>query len=375
MYATFQCTVNIIDEALRESISQDLYRQRKTEVGDVTADLSTEDTEDEDLIGYDAIEPGLPPASSDRQKWWLDNQQPAQARVQPPKQTNGQSVVLNPSRPPNPFGVAQEQEWITVPRSTRVSSFSGSLSSSPYEHVQIPGDFLTSTPSSGQRRPPPASNGEGLSAQVSGLSFRDDARLQLDGTPPPPPPPRRSANPAQSQAPLTFDKVQPLSVYPPRPASALSDLSQLSQQSRSKPAPPVAKKPLHLTSGSPTLASRTGRNDVGHAGEERPPPLPVRASTGFEGSHGSTYSDSPTRLSTTSSRAGTWGANQQRSSPMPGAMQLPGMGAGEDRRGPLQAPRKIQNAAPIDLLGGSDDDGSPRDMGGWETLTPNTYNR
>lgn len=43
-------------------------------VGDThAAGANMEDTDDEDLIGYEAIEPGLPPASSDRRKWWLDN--------------------------------------------------------------------------------------------------------------------------------------------------------------------------------------------------------------------------------------------------------------------------------------------------------------
>ncbi|KAG7126732.1 Inositol-1 like protein [Verticillium longisporum] len=81
VYATFQCTVNIVDESHREQISQELYLRRKQEVGDPSTSLDTEDEDedDEDLIGYDAVEPGLPPASSDRQKWWLDNKQPARA--------------------------------------------------------------------------------------------------------------------------------------------------------------------------------------------------------------------------------------------------------------------------------------------------------
>ncbi|KAM0329882.1 hypothetical protein ACHAQA_004047 [Verticillium albo-atrum] len=84
VYATFQCTVSIIDEPHREQISQELYLRRKQEVGDPSTSLDTEDSDDEDLIGYDAVEPGLPPASSDRQKWWLDNKQPARAGVKPP---------------------------------------------------------------------------------------------------------------------------------------------------------------------------------------------------------------------------------------------------------------------------------------------------
>jgi hypothetical protein len=35
--------------------------------------MGEDETDDEDLLGYESVEPGLPPASSDRRKWWLDN--------------------------------------------------------------------------------------------------------------------------------------------------------------------------------------------------------------------------------------------------------------------------------------------------------------
>ena len=74
VYATFQCAVNDTDEAKRESLSQEIYIKRRADVGDTTANATNEDIfDDEDLIGYDAIAPELPPASSDRRKWWLDN--------------------------------------------------------------------------------------------------------------------------------------------------------------------------------------------------------------------------------------------------------------------------------------------------------------
>lgn len=74
VYAAFQTTVNVIDEAVKERLSRELYDQRRKDVGNVTANKSSAaDADDEDLIGYDSIAPGLPPASSDRRKWWLDN--------------------------------------------------------------------------------------------------------------------------------------------------------------------------------------------------------------------------------------------------------------------------------------------------------------
>lgn len=72
VYATFQCTVSIVDEKRKADISNDLYQKRRAVVGDSTANTHAEFTDDEDLMGYDPIEPGLPPASSDKRKWWLD---------------------------------------------------------------------------------------------------------------------------------------------------------------------------------------------------------------------------------------------------------------------------------------------------------------
>lgn len=73
VYATFQCAVSAVDEVRKESLSREIYAQRRSEVGDTTANARNDDFDDEDMIGYDSIAPELPPASSDRRKWWLDN--------------------------------------------------------------------------------------------------------------------------------------------------------------------------------------------------------------------------------------------------------------------------------------------------------------
>jgi hypothetical protein len=56
-------------------LKADLYAQRREFVGDTRAGgrMGDDETDDEDLLGYESVEPGLPPASSDRRKWWLDN--------------------------------------------------------------------------------------------------------------------------------------------------------------------------------------------------------------------------------------------------------------------------------------------------------------
>ena len=71
VYATFQCTVSVVDEKRKEQINHELYNKRRATMGNASnkaADLSDE----EDLLDYEAIEPGLPPASTDKRKWWLD---------------------------------------------------------------------------------------------------------------------------------------------------------------------------------------------------------------------------------------------------------------------------------------------------------------
>lgn len=269
VYALFDCQVSIINEAIRDKISRDVYLRRKAEVGDATANVNTEDTEDEDLIGYDAIEPGLPPASSDRQKWWLENGKQAQSSIAPPKPMDAStSTILNPNRQPNPFAPSDEPDWVTVPRaSSRLSSFS-SMSTSPYEHINH-STFLPSLSSSvsstpPQRKLPPPYDPSALPARVSRLAMNEDQQQQplqfkkIEA--PPAPPPRRSTTqniyfpPPPNQTPVpsignTGRRAAP-APPPPRPASTTSSASQKTQ----KGPPPVAKKPAHLATASPNPA-------------------------------------------------------------------------------------------------------------------------
>jgi hypothetical protein len=74
VYATFQCTINVIDEAAKARMSREIYKKRSVDVKDARANANVEDSDDdeEEIIGYQSIAPGLPPASSDN-KWWLDS--------------------------------------------------------------------------------------------------------------------------------------------------------------------------------------------------------------------------------------------------------------------------------------------------------------
>lgn len=334
VYAAFECRVNIVDELRRDAISRQLYNSRKAEVGESgthVADL--DDSDEEDLIGYDAIEPGLPPASSDRQKWWLDNKQPARARAAAPPEREGHVMTLNPNRPSNPFGQAEDHDWISIPRSSSKTSLS-SISSSPYEKVSLPSRMQSSAST---RKLPPVYDGGSVSQRMGQMQLtggdHPPSRSQGGTTAalPPPPPPRRQTGPmgttaSPSSAPGGMKSQQP------RPPSAASTTSS---QQRAKAAPPVAKKPAHLSDTSPMMSPITmvSRDDSGSK-----PPLPRRTPTGT--------------------------ANGTQP---PGAIRMPGM-IGREMQTPL--PRRPVGAPtgqqpPGDLL---DDDGPG--IGGWETLQP-----
>ncbi|KAF2763620.1 DNase I-like protein [Teratosphaeria nubilosa] len=110
VWGLFRCAVTVVDPAARDRVAARLYDRRRAAVGAHTASHVAIDSDDESLIGYEAVEPGLPPASSDKRKWWLDNGMPARATVQPP----GHSCALNPSRSPNPFAPSSEPDWVKV---------------------------------------------------------------------------------------------------------------------------------------------------------------------------------------------------------------------------------------------------------------------
>ncbi|KYK55391.1 SacI domain and endonuclease/exonuclease/phosphatase [Drechmeria coniospora] len=269
VYATFECRVSIVNEALRERISHELYERRKAEVGDATAHVGDgEDTEDEDLIGYDAIEPGLPPASSDRQKWWLDNKQPARAQVSIPSGGDGQAVVLNPQRPSNPFGHGDEADWITIPRPAADASLS-SMSSSPYEKVSLPQSTAKAQVALG-----------GISSRAYEQRSRPEARARAG--PPAPPPPRRQGAPSRPVT--TGDGAWEAADEGELGESATSSTRHLSRRPVSgggggKPAPPVARKPAHLATSPPPARWEAGTTSDKAQGGDFHARLPQRSPT------------------------------------------------------------------------------------------------
>jgi len=185
-------------------------------VGNTVASARDDGTDDEDIIGYDPIEPSLPPASSDRRKWWLDNSQPARSTVK----ATQRGAVPNPNRPSNPFVPTDEPDWVTVSKPGRMESYLSTASSVASTATEPRG--RVSTP---RKLPPPLEPPNSLSDNARATSVTKDISV---GQPP-----------------------------PSLPARHLSDASSQASSVSKKTPPPVAKKPVHL------LASRTGTSPTG----------------------------------------------------------------------------------------------------------------
>lgn len=74
VWATFDCVIDIVDHALKESLRQSIYEEKQGHGHNSFADsVSLLDLDDDEMTTHVSIAPGLPPASSDRSRWWLDN--------------------------------------------------------------------------------------------------------------------------------------------------------------------------------------------------------------------------------------------------------------------------------------------------------------
>ncbi|KAK6361930.1 inositol polyphosphate 5-phosphatase [Orbilia blumenaviensis] len=266
VYATFEATIQFINEEVKEKLSQQIYASRRDSAlhkNSSTPNLLDEDESEEDLIGYDPIAPGLPPASTDMRKWWLDHGVPAKSTVRPP----GDNYELNTTRRMgNPFAATAEKDWVKKEapapppaRGTTPKIPSGQSSASP-------------TPPPQEAFPPPLRRTTTSSSTVSYSSTRGPALRKLPPPydphalpalgnpilPPPPAPgvkqrevfpppilhPTRSTTTTSVATPTTppfmaTSRVQPV---PPQPLSRSPSISSTSTRAP----PPKPKKPSSL---------------------------------------------------------------------------------------------------------------------------------
>lgn len=108
VYATFQCTVSVVNEGVRDKLSREIYLRRKSGAGKSGGHSGNLLEDEDDLLDFEPLEPGLPPPSSEKRKWWLDNGMPAKSTVKPPTH----EFVPNPDRPTNPFTDTPVPDWI-----------------------------------------------------------------------------------------------------------------------------------------------------------------------------------------------------------------------------------------------------------------------
>ncbi|KAF2201845.1 hypothetical protein GQ43DRAFT_462844 [Delitschia confertaspora ATCC 74209] len=266
VYATFQCLISKVDEKKKEKLSKEIYRKRRAVVGDTRAGGELEDTDDEDLIGYDSIEPGLPPASSDKRKWWLDNGLPARSRVQPPSNDH----FPNPNRPSNPFKPSPEPDWVEVKRVAPAPPPSRGTARS--QTLDFNSSSSLSTPSSNHSQP-----------QTRKLVAPPFHPSDLDGANAYKSPLRRSMTSSSSHS----VPPQPLPIRSSTPSSTTSSTQGQIARKPAPGAPPIpTKKPSLLTKTSTKSLSSNTRSPIPPPQQYRdepdppkPTPPPPRRST------------------------------------------------------------------------------------------------
>ncbi|KPI35313.1 Inositol-1,4,5-trisphosphate 5-phosphatase 1 [Cyphellophora attinorum] len=233
VYAIFEMSVRVVDEAKKDALTRKLYQKRAREVK-TAANMATEGEDDdsddlssdiEDTVGYEAIEAGLPPASSDKRKWWLDNNRTVRADIKPPAKDS----MLNPQRKSNPWSSAatgaEDDDWIQVEKPSTTSNGNGAAKVKPEPppprntsnaaqfrsgDARVASSSPASQQQAKQRMLPPAWEGERFvssSTATDGPAPALPARVTSNGTgllrsastatktPPPQPPVPRNSTP------------------------------------------------------------------------------------------------------------------------------------------------------------------------------------
>ncbi|CAD6504524.1 BgTH12-00034 [Blumeria graminis f. sp. triticale] len=134
VYATFLCTVNIVDEARREALSRDIYEKQRTQAGMTLVNI--QGNEDDNRPLNEDGSPGikLPPASSDVRKWWLDMNQPIRSQIAPPSV----GMAPNPNRPSNPYSYTDEQDWVSISGAANIHALDSIPVSPLYRTTTLP---------------------------------------------------------------------------------------------------------------------------------------------------------------------------------------------------------------------------------------------
>ncbi|KAL2834525.1 SacI homology domain-containing protein [Aspergillus cavernicola] len=211
VWASFTCTISVVDEARKESLRHNLHVERRGNTQVLEAPAQPVRMGNGDLISIEPVSTGLPPPSSDHRKWWLDNGAPVKSSIGAPSN----DYTLNFHRTSNPFSAREGPDWV------------------PFAMNQV------------------------NSADNSGVDFRK-----------PPIPPRSLtapvASPNQLSTPLkTGDSShRPAPPVPPKPSSLGSNQSTAARR-------PIPDTPRHIGSSS---SMRTGPGASSAISVGHPPP-------------------------------------------------------------------------------------------------------
>ncbi|KAF4555326.1 SacI-like domain-containing protein 2 [Elsinoe fawcettii] len=274
VYATFQCIISVVDAAAKQRINDTLYQKRRGAVNNGTAAPAPVTSDDDDLLDYESVEPGLPPPSSDKRKWWLDGGLPVRSTIKVP--ANG--FAPNPQRPSNPFTPSTESDWVKVER----PSPSPKPAAPPPRRIPGRSNSTRSMEAPRRRNLPPAYQGQLDAAQVQN-GAKSTPNDDDDG---PPPLPSRASTFSEA---TTISKTSTLTKKPPsipkKPmvlrsdsvgsaaspaenteaaktqASQISSVVQAATSSKATPSPPPARRSL-LTKAPPSSLSPSSTGDA-----------------------------------------------------------------------------------------------------------------
>ncbi|KAL1959266.1 hypothetical protein VTO42DRAFT_2453 [Malbranchea cinnamomea] len=262
VYAVFECDISVIDKRLEEELRKELYNRERTAVGSANPIAATVDSDEGDSRHFKPIAPGLPPASSDKHKWWLDNGRPARSTVRPPQP----GYVLNPKRRANPFASpgSTESDWVHVDQleSPNASPASQQQQTRATRRKPVP-------------PPPPPSRPVQTGTLIDVDTGKENLANSHSSTsssrhPPPPPPPSRSNTSVSGAQTNKAKKPPPVPKKPSTLAGNRVEIDLLSDEpdggvSLNQPAEPprgamadVFKPPPPLPTRKPTIQQEDG---------------------------------------------------------------------------------------------------------------------
>ena len=277
VYATFDCEIKIVQEEKKTTLSMQLYDKRKNDLGlrrgaiDGTDDRGSEaDSEDDDVIGYESIAPGLPPASSDRRKWWLDGDKPVRSQVGPPRE----GMLPNDRRSGNPWRESSEPDWVDVKRPSSTEGIARRLK--PNQDVNRSGSPKPEPPPPRRTMVVPSWNG---SRPAGSEDKAGVGSIELRTATPPPLVPARAGGRTRSVSSSTTTSSISKKAPPPKPLKPATLTSSPSQTSVPQFNGESARKQSLTTESSSKPAGAISRDTLSRMRSDSKPPLPTRTNT------------------------------------------------------------------------------------------------